>query len=201
MKFKLGDRVRIIESTEDRIVFLNQKGIIVEEFEGYYIICFDKEYLERYNIDRGRLMWDDDELELLEDDKEESNTYYGDEILKMIREDKLKEGDRLSGYYTDSERVDCDLIVHKNPNDTLNIQDVNEQEDIDSWDLINMTFSIKEKERVTFTEAIKSGKKFKHKDWRNIDYMTTKEVFNFIIHSGLKESFVEQLDKKVWELE
>lgn len=185
MKFKLGDRVRIT----------------VEGLEGYYIICFDKEFLERHNIDRGRLLWNDDELELLEDIKEENatNTYHGDEIIKMIREGSLKENDKLIAYINGEEETT--FIIKTDSNGRFYIKEVDsEYDDVDSWDLINMTFSIKEKEYLTFTEAIKSGKKFKHKDWNTI-YMTTKEIFNFIIHSGFKESLIEQLDKRVWELE
>lgn len=131
-----------------------------------------------------------------------SNTkqYHGEEIIKMIREGNLKENDNLIAYINGEEETI--FVIRTDSNGRFYIQEIDsEYDDIDSWDLINMTFSIKEKEYLTFTEAIKSGKKFKHKDWRNIDCMTTKEIFNFIIHSGFNESLIEQLDKKVWELE
>lgn len=144
-----------------------------------------------YDTKTGEILW--------QGEFSNAKQYHGDEIIKMIREGNLKENDKLIAYINGEEETT--FVIKTDNNGRFYIKEIDsEYDDVDSWDLINMTFSIKEKEYATFTEAIKSNKKFKHKDWNTI-YMTTKEIFNFIIHSGFKESLIEQLDKKVWELE
>jgi hypothetical protein len=70
--------------------------------------------------------------------------HYGDEIIKMIREGKFKHNDRLLGYLSNGKQ-DGEFIIIKNDNATVNIKEVGSYEDdVDSWDLINMKFSIKE---------------------------------------------------------
>jgi hypothetical protein len=77
-------------------------------------------------------------------EKKPVKMYYGDEIIKMIRDSKFKHNDRLLGYLSNGEKVG-EFVIFKNDNATTNIKEVGSYEDdVDSWDLINMKFSIKE---------------------------------------------------------
>jgi hypothetical protein len=110
---------------------------------------------------------------------EKPKTYKGWEILKMIDEGDLKEGDK---YINNNDR---EFIVGAWLEPTVKAFTTN-------------TFTIKEKEYMSFEEAIKTGKKFKHKDWDG--------YYNFIESikkvSWKSDTHIDQmLEEKVWEVE
>lgn len=148
------------------------------------------------NKNRGEFVWEENDIfEILK------NIYYGDEIIKMIRNGELKENDKLIGKRTGL--YDTEFIVKKDDNGVFYIREFNSNDkdkEADSWDLINMIFEIKRKKYFTFDEARKSGKKFKHRGW-NTDYLNIEEIFKFIGTVSFRKVITQQLDDKVWEIE
>lgn len=130
----------------------------------------------------------------------ESKEYYGDEILKMMREGKLKENDRLFGKYDDSDKSINEFIIENDGNNLCLKEIINHTnwhtKEIDFWQLLHVIFTIKEKEYFTFDEARKSGKKFKYKTWNN--YRNIQEVCRKL--PGCME-INKMLDEKAWEVE
>jgi hypothetical protein len=60
-------------------------------------------------------------------------------------------------------------------------------------------YTIKEKEYLTFDEARKIGKKFKHKNW--INFVDINSALYIISEKYIRDSINEILDEKSWEVE
>lgn len=199
--------IKLKEANEDALVYIQPRNKDYQHEEGVASVVVYDDRLEIMSLskDSDGVPWfasvlKNNSLSIGKwlDVYELIHIYYGDEILKMIREGKLTEGDKLTGHYADEECVDCRLMVYKNPNDTLNIQDIDEQEDIDSWDLLNMTFQLKQKEYLTFDEARKSGRRFKYRNW--IQFQNLREVMlDLSNYDGGSISIL--LNEKAWEIE
>lgn len=127
---------------------------------------------------------------------QKSKQYTGIEILQMIKDGQLKEGAELLGYMPDGIQ-DGIMRIRDSGNGRLYIENVGDR-DTDAWDLINMTFSIKEKEYISFDEARRSGKRFKFKGWEI--YCDLKDVLIMMI--GCSNDIIQELlNNKVWEVE
>lgn len=125
---------------------------------------------------------------------EEKKTYKGWEILKMIDEGKLKIGDKL---LTDTKsNVE---IKEKTFGENKQAVITWDNEEVLSCFLIARTFVIKEKEYMTFDEARKSGKRFRHKDMLGKYYSLNSVFYHLAVHhsSGVRR----MLDEKAWEVE
>lgn len=126
---------------------------------------------------------------------ERSNTYTGWQILKMIDERELKEGDKLIN--------DCDatyIIDFDNTEEKLYLRYEDENLNIPTSKALQFrTFTIKEKEYATFDEARKSGKKFKYKKWDT--YEDLLRVLWYLLYKHSNEEANNMLDEKAWEVE
>jgi hypothetical protein len=115
--------------------------------------------------------------------KEEPKTYYGDEILKMIREGELKEDAIL-------------ISISKGGTGTVNMFGqftFNQFKEFEPFEIFV------EKEYITFDEARKSGKKFKHKDMKKY-HGSIYSVFEELVDLG-NIKINQMLDEKAWEAE
>lgn len=120
--------------------------------------------------------------------------YQGWEILKMINEGKLEEGTTLiddwnATEYTIKKKYDHLILAFKSTNGLDVIVD----------SLLLRTFTIKEKEYLTFDEARKSQKRFKHRHMNDYSYniwMVLKQL-SFYCPSDINK----MLDEKAWEIE
>lgn len=136
---------------------------------------------------------------LKQEDVQNQKTYEGWQILKMIKEGKLKEGQELTAILS-NEEIGL-FVVTIGDNNTYYLRDIkDEEEDVDSWDLLNMTFVVKEKEYLTFEQARKTGKKFKYKDWDNY-YPLVNVILKFPYLIQNNNDMNKLLDDKVWEIE
>lgn len=136
--------------------------------------------------------------------KEEKKTYKGWKILKMIDEGELKEGDELVDDWENTEYI----IESKYGNPILKFKN-NKELDVIFDTLLLRTFTIKEKECMTFDEARKTNKNFKYKDW-GFGYLTLLGVLRELdkITEGYSLKEKDKLDyynnimnEKAWEIE
>ena len=121
--------------------------------------------------------------------------YSGIEILQMIKDGDLKEGDKFIGYMPTSGNQDGVFTV-KSGAKYFYIED-DKDENMDSWDLLNMTFIIKTKEYMTFDAARKTGKKFKHVDW--CDYYKLDDALRTLATYNLEQ--INEIIDGLWEVE
>ncbi|MDF2804877.1 MAG: hypothetical protein K0S61_4782 [Anaerocolumna sp.] len=111
---------------------------------------------------------------------EESKTYKGWEILKMINEGELKDGDK----YIRNDSAIFEIGAGLQPNTK-------------SW--AKDTFTIPEKEYMTFEEAIKHKKIFKYKDWEC--YRGVANAMSKLGTTYTNEEIEEMINEKAWEVE
>lgn len=126
---------------------------------------------------------------------EEPKVYYGDEILKMIREGKLKNGQKFNLYCNNVKQIG--VIIELNNKNILAYSD-DKENPIKSDDLLMFKFGLIEKEYMTFNEAVKTGKDFKYYTWGS--YMSLTDIIlelKDIDEDRLEEMFKE----KLWEVE
>lgn len=122
--------------------------------------------------------------ELIEENKEESiiitKQYTGIEILQMIKDRKLKDGDTY--------KIVGGLNFKVGGNITPTMAS-----------FLNDKFTIiKQKEYITFNEARKSNKMFRYKGWSG--FYTLKDTLEYLSTCSY-ETINKMLDEKSWEIE
>lgn len=122
--------------------------------------------------------------------KEEPKLYYGDEILKMIREGKIKEGQNFYIYYNGQKLNNniVDVITFDGSNLVYNLLPT--LVTLDIQDILKYQFQFAKKEYITFDEARKLGIP-KHREY-GYDYLN--DTFSI-------ERFIKEMDEKLWEVE
>lgn len=181
MKHKVGDTVTI---RKDLIAGkryggknINNTGRMNKYFGKQATIT--KVYVDFYDldIDNGWWSWTDKMFE------EKPKTYKGWEILKMIDEGNLKEGDKI---ISDADIV---YIVDHFTNQRY-LNSTNSNRILTPLALQLRTFTIKEKEYMTFDEARKLGIP-KHK---NLGFTLSGTNYGM-------QQFIRDMDMKLWEVE
>ena len=123
--------------------------------------------------------------------------YKGWEILKMLDENKLKEGQVIIAKYLGQEfKLKINIQVSSS-GEKMKILCHNTEEPVLIGDLMLATFTIP-KSYLTFDKARKAGKRFKHKDWDN--YKTFRDVLAAL---GIYAAYDinQMLDEEAWEVE
>lgn len=162
MKFKCVDATSAVDLTEGKIyngrLYGNDKMVTLTD---------DKEELGTYCYERFEKI-------------EEFKTYKGWEILKMIDEGKLKEGDK---YINNNDR-EFTVEGWLEPTVKAFVTDI---------------FTIKEKEYMTFMDAVKTGKKFKHKDMEG-ECKTFGVILSNLAHCYTDDVVSKMVQEKAWEV-
>lgn len=120
------------------------------------------------------------------DDLEKENggirLYYGDEILKMVRENKIIKGQEFYIYYNNVKQIG--ITVKWNGENFISSDNIK----LDVIKLLHFQFQFIKKEYMTFNEA------------KKLDTPRHK-IYGYQYGKLCAHDFVEEMDKKVWEVE
>lgn len=127
-----------------------------------------------------------------------SRLYYGDEILKLIRENKIIKGQEFYIYYNNVKQIG--ITVKWNGENFISSDNIK----LDVIKFLHFQFQFIKKEYLDFEGAISisglEGLRLKHKDWDS--YVSRQDIMDMIVYSiESKRMSVKDLNRKVWEVE
>lgn len=183
-----------IDTIDNKRILLGNKG----EYLTFLDNAESKDYISKYKI--YEWIKNNNKFEKEIDNRKDffktiPEIYYGDEILKMIREGKLKEGQKFNLYYNNIKQVN--VIVELN-NENMLVYSDDKKTPIKSSDLLIFKFKPIEKEYFTFDEAVKIGENFKYYTWSA--YLPLIDVI-FEIKDINEDRLEEMFKEKLWEVE